>query len=108
MINEPTSVLSPENANVPDVPIEIIPDTGHALIYEHTEKVHAHMLDFLGSSVRNQNAPPHFLPVMESCSCLKLPVRPFHDKVFKATVSRMESLQLGINWVQKCLIVQAY
>ncbi len=45
---------------------------------------------------------------MESCSCLKLPVHPFHDKVLKATVSRMELMQLGLDWVQKCLIVQAY
>jgi pimeloyl-ACP methyl ester carboxylesterase len=48
---DPTAVLSRLSANLPDGQIEIIPDAGHALIYEHPEKVNARILDFLGSGV---------------------------------------------------------
>lgn len=48
---EPTAVLSRLSANLPNRQIEIIPDAGHALIYEHPEMVNARILDFLGSSV---------------------------------------------------------
>ncbi len=48
---EPTAVLSRLNPNLPDGQIEIIPDAGHALIYEHPEMVNARIMDFLGSSV---------------------------------------------------------
>lgn len=48
---EPTAVLSRLSANLPDGQIEIIPDAGHALIYEHPEMVNSRILDFLGSGV---------------------------------------------------------
>ena len=44
---EPTAVLSRLSANLPDMQGEIIPDAGHALIYEHPEMVNARILEFL-------------------------------------------------------------
>ncbi|MCJ7570197.1 MAG: alpha/beta fold hydrolase [Anaerolineales bacterium] len=44
---EPNAVLSRLNANLPDGRVEIIPDAGHALIYEHAALVNARILKFL-------------------------------------------------------------
>ncbi len=44
---EPDAVLSRLSANLPDVLVEIIPDAGHALIYEHAEMINARILEFL-------------------------------------------------------------
>ena len=48
---EPNAVLSRLSANLPDGQVEIIPDAGHALIYEHTEMVNARILEFLSPGV---------------------------------------------------------
>lgn len=43
----PTAVLSRLSANLPDGQVEIIPDAGHVLFYEHPEMVNARILEFL-------------------------------------------------------------
>jgi len=48
---EPDAVLSRLSANLPDVLVEIIPDAGHALMYEHTEMVNARILEFLSPGI---------------------------------------------------------
>jgi pimeloyl-ACP methyl ester carboxylesterase len=48
---DPSAVLSRLSANLPDGQIEIIPNVGHAFIYEHPEMVNTRIMDFLGSSV---------------------------------------------------------
>lgn len=45
---EPNAVLWRLEANLSKGQIEIIPDAGHALIYEHAEMVNTRILDFLG------------------------------------------------------------
>ncbi|MGB2895745.1 MAG: alpha/beta fold hydrolase [Anaerolineales bacterium] len=44
---EPNAVLSRLSADLPDGQVEIIPDAGHALIYERAEMVNARILEFL-------------------------------------------------------------